>query len=78
MVDQLLVGKAFQSQVVDARAEVRQFLLALGHQHGAVALEAAIVADQFLDVLPDRHRGDRQRNLGNVASKLAHAPGVDA
>jgi hypothetical protein len=43
-----------------------------------VAGKAAIVTDQLLDLLPQRHRGDRQRNLGDVAGELAHAAGIDA
>ena len=51
---------------------------ALRHQHGPVARKAAIVADQLLDVLPNRHGGDRERDLGDVARELAHATSIHA
>ena len=51
-VDQLFVGKTPEPQIVDAGAEARQLLLALRHQHRAVAGKAAIVADQTLRCAP--------------------------
>ena len=77
-IDQLLVHEAAQAEIGDALAEAREFGLALGHQHGAVGVEAAIVADQLLDAFPDVHRGDRQRYLMDVARQLPHAARIDA
>jgi len=77
-IDQLLMGEALQAQVVDPGAKAVELGLALGHQHRPVALEAAIVADQLLDLLPQFHRGNRQRDLGEVARELAHAAGIHA
>ena len=51
-IDQLFVGEATQTKIFDTGAKAREFSLVLGHQHRAVALEAAIVADQLLDMFP--------------------------
>jgi thiamine pyrophosphate-dependent acetolactate synthase large subunit-like protein len=77
-VDQLLVREAPALEVVDAGAKALQLVFVLGDQHLSVAVEAAVVAHELLDALPDRHRRDRQRDLGDVARQLPHAAGIDA
>jgi len=43
-----------------------------------MAFEAAGIADQRFDPLPDSHRVDRKRDLGDLPCKLPDAAGIHA
>jgi hypothetical protein len=60
------------------RAQPLQLRLGFGDIDLPAAREAAIVVDQRGDVMPERHRGGRQRHFGQVAPKAADPAGVDA
>jgi hypothetical protein len=77
-VDQLLVMEAAQGQILDAGAAAGEIGLVLRDQHLAVAGEAAIIVDQLLDPVPQRHRGIGKRDFRDMARELAHAAGIDA
>ena len=77
-VNQLLMSEAAQPEIVHPRAIVGELGLGLRDQHRAVAFEAAIVAHQVLDVLPQLHRRDRERDLREMPRQLSHAAGIDA
>jgi hypothetical protein len=70
------MGKTERVQLGDARATGIKFGVVFGDQHLAVAFEAAGVVEQLFDALPDFHRADRERDLGDVPCKLTDAAGV--
>ena len=72
------MGEAERVELGDTRAADRELLLVLGDQHLAVTLKAAIVVEEILDLLPDPHRADRERDLGDMPRELADAAGIDA
>jgi len=70
--------EATERQVGDAGAAALQIGLVLGDQNLSVAGEAAIIVDQFGNIVPERHRGVGERDFRDVARELAHAAGIDA
>ena len=72
------MGETECVELGDARAADSKLFLVLGDQNLPMALEAAIVVEEFGNLLPDPHRTDRQRDLGNMPRELADAAGIDA
>ena len=70
------MGEAERVQLGDARATGIEFGVGLGNQHLTVAFEAAGVVDQFFNPLPNSHRADRERDLGDMPCELANAAGI--
>jgi len=70
------VGEAECVQLGDARAAGIEFGVVLGDQHLAVTFEAAGIVDQLFNALPNFHRADRERDLGDMPGELADAAGI--
>ena len=77
-VNQLLVDETEGVQFRDAGAACLELCVILRDQNLAVAFEAAVVIKKLLNPLPDSHRADRKRNLGDVPCELTDASGVHA
>ena len=65
--------QAERIQLGDARTTRIEFGGVLGHQHLAVAFEAAAIIDQLFNPLPNSHRADGKRDLGDMPCKLTNA-----
>src|SRR5437660_10873416 len=72
------MGETECVQFRDTCAAYFQFCVILRDQNLAVALEVAIVVEKLRDPLPDSHRADRERNLGDMPRELADTAGVHA
>src|SRR6476659_6340056 len=77
-VDQLFVREAMQAQLINASTESIELLLVLGNQYLSMTLKATIIIDKLSDPLPNRHGEYRDRDFGQIARELAHAPGIDS
>ena len=75
-IDQFLVAEAERVQLGDAHAAGIEFGVVLGDQHLAVAFEAAGIVDQLVNPLPNFHRADRERDLGDMPRELTNAAGI--
>ena len=72
------MGETECVQFRDTCAAYFQFCVILRDQNLAVALEVAIVVEKLRDPLPDSHRADRERNLGDMPRELTDAAGIHA
>ena len=76
--DQFLVRESQRGHTGHALPQGFQLGIVLRDLDLAVRGEAAVVIDQRRDLVPDLHRSNGQRHLGQMATQPAHTAGVDA